>query len=221
MATEFDRARSTLDIQGILSKDALSGDLASLPPRWNNRTIEMIHELGADLIGDAITRRLVIEPSATRTVVHVESRVVTDTAARMNSPAYLATVRRRRCRKIGKLVAALAKKSRRDDFAAFTFKVVDEIRGLLSELTDVESEGNTREILRQIRDTFLDGGHDRYRDSKARDLVADIFERLSQFEEVSCDDVDEVWDELNESGIAAALPQLFVVGQGNTEPDGE
>jgi hypothetical protein len=114
----------------------------------------------------------------------------------------------------------LAKKARQDDFEAFTFKVLEEIRELLVQLTDVQREGNTREILRQIRDTFLDGGHERYRAPKARDLVAAIFERLSEADEVMPEDVDQVWDELYDGGLSAPLPAIFVVEEAKEHRDG-
>jgi hypothetical protein len=182
--------------------------------------IDVIHEIGSDLVGGTIRQERLVDPSDLPTLVSVASHVVTDTARRMNSPAYLATVRRRKCTKIKNMVASLAKKARRDDFEAFTFKVFEELRELLAQLTDVQREGNTREILRQIRDTCLDGGHERYRDAKARDLVASIFERLSEADEVTPEDVDQVWDELHDSGLSAPIPAVFTVAEGKEEADG-
>jgi hypothetical protein len=182
--------------------------------------IEVVHEIGSDLIGGTIRRQHLIDPSDSPTLVSFASHVVTDATQRMNSPEYLATVRRRKCTKIKNTVASLAKKARRDDFEAFTFKVFEELRELLAQLTDVQREGNTREILRQIRDTCLDGGHERYRDAKARDLVASIFERLSEADEVTPEDVDQVWDELHDSGLSAPIPAVFTVAEGKEEADG-
>jgi hypothetical protein len=149
-----------------------------------------------------------------------ESHVVTETASRRNSPAYLAAVRRRKCVTIRKMLASLAKKARRDDFEAFTFKVVDEIRELLIQLTTVQNEGNTREILRQIRDSFLDGGHERYRDPKARKLVESILKHLSEADELTPEDVDQVWDDLYDGGLSAPIPAVFTVEEGKEEADG-
>jgi hypothetical protein len=181
--------------------------------------INLVHEIGPDLVGGTIRQEHLVEPSDTPTLVAVDSRVVTDAACRLNSPQYLATVRRRRSTKIKDMFAALAKKARRDDFEVSALKVAEEIRELLVQLTDVQREGNTREILRQIRDTFFDGGHERYRDARARDLVASVFERLAEADEVTPDDVDQVWDELYDSGLSAPIPAVFAVAEENEEAD--
>ena len=182
--------------------------------------IDVVHELGSDLVGGTIRQEHLIDPSHSPTLVSIESHVVTDAARRLNSPQYLSSIRRRKSTKIKNMFTHLAKKAHRDDFEVFTLKVVEEIRELLVQLTDVPREGNTREILRQIRDTFLDGGHEQYRDAKARDLVASIFERLAEADEVTPDDVGEVWDEIYDGGISARIPAVFTVVEGKEEADG-
>lgn len=182
--------------------------------------MKLIHEMGSGLAGDTIKAECLVHPSDKPTLVSVESQVVTDAARRLNSPQYLASIRRRKSTKIKNMFTNLANKARRDDFVVFTMKVVEEIRELLIQLTDVHREGNTREILRQIRDTFLDGGHERYRDAKARDLVASIFKRLAEADGVTPDDVDRVWDELHDSGLSAPIPAVFTVAEAKEEADG-
>lgn len=203
---------------GLMAPDSGRGGhwWASQTP---TETITITHELGKDLAGSRTTRYLSVAPSDEPTIVAVTSQVVTESARRMNSPEYLATVRRRKCEAIEKMVFSLAKKAHRDDFAAFTFKVFDEIRELLGKLTVVPKEGNACEILRQIRDSFFDGGHERYRDPKARDLVRSILTRLSEAEDVTPEDVDEVWDELMDGGLAARFPAIFTVEEGKEEAD--
>jgi hypothetical protein len=203
------------------SKGAWSApDALSSFAQYGTVQIEVVHEIGSDLIGGTIRREHLIDPSDSPTLVSFASHVVSDATRRMNSPEYLATVRRRKCTKVMNNVASLAKKARRDDFEAFTFKVIEEIRELLAQLTDVQREGNTREILRQIRDTFLDGGHERYRDAKVRDMVASILVRLSEADEVTPDDVDQVWDELYDSGLSAPTHAIFAVAEAKEEADG-
>lgn len=182
-------------------------------------TITITHELEKDLAGSRITQNLLVAPSDVPTIVAVTSQVVTESARRMNSPEYLSTLRRRKCEAIEKMVFSLAKKAHRDDFGAFTFKVFDEIRELLGKLTVVPKEGNACEILRQIRDSFFDGGNERYRDPKAGDLVRSILTRLSEAEEVTPEDVDEVWDELMDGGMAARFPAIFTVEVGKEDED--
>jgi hypothetical protein len=177
-------------------------------------TIEIVHELGSDLAGTKATRFDELAPTDKPTVLKFASHVLVDSARRVNSPEYLASVRRRKSAKVTRMISSLAQKARRDDFEAFTFKVVEEVRGLLAQLTDVQSEGNTREILRQIRDTFLDGGHERYRDPKTRLLVEAIMTRLSESDDVTPEMVDRVWDELFDGGVTAPIAAVFTVEEG-------
>lgn len=200
------------------SWSASDAEMSAAQP--NKIQINLVHELGSDLVGGTIRQEHLVDPSDRPTLVSVGSHVVTDAARRLNSPQYLASIRRRKSTKIKNMFASLAKKAHRDDFEVSTLKVVEEIRELLVQLTDVQREGNTREILRQIRDTFLDGGHERYRDAKARDLIATIFERLAEADEVTPDDVDQVWDEIYDSGLSAPIPAVFAVAQGKEEADG-
>jgi hypothetical protein len=183
--------------------------------------LDLVHEIGGDLIGSSVRRDHLIDPSNVPTLVSVVSHVVSDAARGMNSPEYLATVRRRKTAKIKNAITSLTKKTRREDFAAFTFRIVEEIRDLLIQLNDVQREGNTREILRQVRDTFFDGGHERYLEDNTRELVASIFDRLSTADEVVPEDVDRVWDELYESGLSASIHPVFSVTPGNGTSGGD
>ena len=176
--------------------------------------VVIIHELGSDLAGSSVTKYVEVPATDTPMVLGFTSHVLTDSGGWMNSPEYLASVRRRKCAKVTRMISSLAQKARRDDFEAFTFRVVEEVRGLLAQLTDVQSEGNTREILRQIRDTFLDGGHERYRDPKTRLLVESILTRLSEFDEVTPEMVDQVWDELFDGGVTTPIAAVFTVEEG-------
>lgn len=181
---------------------------------WGGPNVVIIHEVGSDLAGSNVTKFVEVPASDMPIVLGFTSHVVTDSARRMNSPEYLASVRRRKCAKVTRMISSLAQKARRDDFEAFTFKVVEEVRGLLAQLTDVQSEGNTREILRQIRDTFLDGGHERYREPKTRLLVESILTRLSEVDEVTPEMVDQVWDELFDGGVTTPIAAVFTVEEG-------
>jgi 5,10-methenyltetrahydromethanopterin hydrogenase len=123
----------------------------------------------------------------------------------------LATIRRRKAARIETAIIGLEKRANRDDFEAYTFKVVEDIRDLLIQLAEVHREGNTREILRQIRDTFLDGGHEQYKKPHVRILVASVFQKLAEADEVTPEDVDRTWDELYDNEINAGIPAVMVV----------
>src|SRR5947207_381332 len=100
-----------------------------------------------------------IEPSVLPTLITVKSEIAATGAKALRSPAYLASVRRRWARNIAKNVADLEAQALRDDFAVATFPIVTSLRKVLTDiLVDAENEGNAREILRRLRDTFLNGG---------------------------------------------------------------
>ena len=184
-----------------------------------NLDFDFTHSMGTGLAGSTIRREHLIQPSDKPTLVRVNSTVETVGVAGLNSPQYLASIRRRKSIKIKNMFQPLAKKARLLDFELFTLGLVEEIRELLSQLREVHREGNTREILRLVRDTFLDGGHERYRDAKARYVVATIFERLSEADEVILDEVDRVWDELYDSGLSARMPAVFVAAHEKEQAD--
>jgi len=167
--------------------------------------------MGSDFLGGTVTREHVVSPSDSPTIVSISSSVVSTPAQRMNSPEYLATVRRRKAKTIGVAVAGLEKRAGGDDFEAYTYKIVEDIRALLIQLSEIHREGNTREILRQIRDTFMDGGHSQYKAPLVRKTVATILETLSVADEVTAEDVDRTWDLLFDRGIRASIPPIVVV----------
>jgi hypothetical protein len=172
--------------------------------------VDITHELGTDSVGSTITKEHFVFPSNAVTVVAVSSTVST-APKQMNSPEYLATIRRRKAARIENAIIGLEKRANRDDFEAYTFKVVEDIRDLLIQLAEVHREGNTREILRQIRDTFLDGGHEQYKKPHVRILVASVFQKLAEADEVTPEDVDRTWDELYDNEINAGIPAVMVV----------
>ena len=100
------------------------------------------------------------------------------------SPEYVATLRRKLADKIRSLVSGLAQEADRPDFAVATHPIVAAIRRALEQLSDAEFEGNAREILRQIRDSMMNGGWEKYRDTHVRDIAVQGARLLSTKDEV-------------------------------------
>jgi hypothetical protein len=71
---------------------------------------------------------------------------VGQSASKPPSSEYFATVRRRKAKSIQSSIAGLVEYAERDDFAAWTFPIIQQIKQLLDFLIDAEKEGNTREI---------------------------------------------------------------------------
>jgi hypothetical protein len=144
----------------------------------------IIHELGSDLQAEPQEVSVEIQPSKLPTRVVVKSEVRTEGAQKLRSAAYMATVRRRETKTLAHEVAALIQHARREDFGVCTFPVTERLKRLLATLSAAEQEGNTREILRRIRDSIQNGGWEVYRKPEVRNVVASLFDELSKLEEV-------------------------------------
>ena len=184
--------------------------------------LSLRHELDANGTGEPITEILMIPASRRPTLVEVTSSVCGESARRLSSPQYLASVRRRTCAKIALAVSRLEKYSDSENFNARASGVVESIRELIAKLLDAKEEGNSREILRQVRDTFLNGGWEDYRRPGPREAAATVMNRLANAEEETTpDDVDAAEAELENRGIRASLPRgLFaeVLSEEESEP---
>ncbi len=70
-------------------------------------------------------------------------------------------------------------------------------------------EGNTRELLRRLRDSLMNGGWDDYRRKQVRSLAETVLRYLGEAEVVSPTDVGRISGELDEAGLhTVALPLL-------------
>ena len=113
----------------------------------------------------------------------------------------MATVRRRKAARLAESVAELTKYSDRDDFAVWTYPVLQQIKDLLWTLADSQKEGNTREILRQLRDTFMNGGWESYRRSDACGLAIELLENLASAVEITPKDANAAFERLFRLGL--------------------
>ena len=123
-----------------------------------------------------------------------------------------AAIRRETCAEISEAVSRLEIHADIENFNARASDVAESIRDLIARLTDAKEEGNSREILRQARDTFLNGGWEDYRSPGLREAAARVLDRLANAaEDITPDGVDAAEAELEKGGIRASLPVgLFV-----------
>ena len=163
--------------------------------------IGVIHELGIGAEGMPVTEYRVIPPSQFHTLVTFKSQVVGQLPSQSPSVEYTATVRRRKARRLAESISELAAFCDRSDFTAWTFPVLKQIKDLILTLADAEREGNTREILRQLRDTFMNGGWEAYRRSDARTLAYAIVDHLANAVEVTPKDANAAFDKLCQLGL--------------------
>jgi hypothetical protein len=173
--------------------------------------IPVFHEIGWDLAGGVIETTRIIAPSRRPVAVKVVSEVVTKAVQRAQSPEYMGTIRRRRSGKIRAAVAGLAQHAERQDFVVCTYPILKEINELLIVLANSETEGNSREALRQIRNTLMNGGWNKYRTPAVRATVGHILAYLAEADEVVAQKVDEAFDQMDDAGldpVGAPLPEL-------------
>lgn len=165
-------------------------------------TAEVYHEFGLELEDRVEARAVEIDPQAPPVRVEFKSHVVFSGRRSLKSPAYLAVVRRREAAKIGRLVADLEQHADGDDFEVWTHEVLGILRRLIRKLSDaeedveIEHEGNSCEILRQLRDTLLNTGWQRYREEDIRSAAVEVLQRLASADEVTADDAYRAVDNL-------------------------
>ena len=138
------------------------------------------------------------------------------------SPNYQAALRRGRCVSLAKVLAVLERRAAEEDFVVYTHPVTDGLRTLLGELAESPSEGNTREILRRLRDTFLDGGWNHYREKKARQIASEVLIFLGRAERVTPEHADRFLDLMLEGGLKPmGMPLINFTNDDDDEEDEE
>ncbi|MHC4398609.1 MAG: hypothetical protein ACYTG0_02915 [Planctomycetota bacterium] len=186
---------------GGIGKTAIEATtVGSTSPSPVVQEVNLNLELGLPLEDQTAERVVDIDQAPTRLLVksHVRARG----AKGLRSPQYLATIRRREAGKIGGLIAELATHEGSEDFVAWTHEPLDELRRLIHRLTEAEEfsnpehEGNSCEILRQLRDTLLNTGWERYQESAVRDAAVKILQHLATADEVSADDAYDAMNQL-------------------------
>ena len=181
-----------------------AGDLS-----WNQTVVEQ----GSERVQVISWRRKAVAPL---TDLQVGTRP-------FSSTNYQASLRRRLCLGLARELGDLELRVAQDDLAVYTYPITDGLRKLLTELADSLTEGNTCEIIRRLRDTFLDGGWNQYRQQKARQAGVDILDFLGQAEKVSTEDADRFFDLLYESGLKPlSMPLLtFTLEDDEEDEEGE
>jgi transcriptional regulator with XRE-family HTH domain len=122
-----------------------------------------------------------------------------------------AAFRRAQARALAEAVAALERDAKREDFSACAYSLFSRLKETIAALTDAPREEDACEVFRQLRNTHLNGGWDRYRSRKVRRIVTGILNYLARAEEVTPDDVKAAFDKLLAAGlnpVGAPLPEL-------------
>jgi hypothetical protein len=189
--------------------EALGGTAVTRP-----EIIELYHERGTTYEDQTIEQTITfVKPPQSVTVrSHVKGRV----ADQLRSPTYLATVRRRLTKKIqGQIIDLASHASEDPGFATWTHGILEQLRIAIQKLSDAEEyavpehEGNSCEILRQVRDTLLNDGWMKYREPAVRKITAEILGRLAKADEVTSEDADWAFDQLLDAGLDPAVGPIL------------
>ena len=135
----------------------------------------------------------------------------------------LSALRRRKSKKIAAMIRDLGKHSGKREFPVWTQGVLEELRSLIRQLSDAEQfsereyEGNSCEILRQLRDTFLNSGWNSYREERVRSSAAAILDHLAIADELSVDDTERAMDQLLDMDLNPAVGLQLTHDEPETE----
>lgn len=150
-----------------------------------------------------------------RQLAGVASTAVSDIE---HSDEYLAAKRRRQAQAIYQSFSELSQHFDSEDFEAWTHRILDSVRHLLHALTKAQcqskfkSEGNSCEVLRQIRDSLMRVGWKKYRDHAARKAAMQAIEPLTELQDVGPDIADNAFDILTDAGLEAVLEPMMEAG---------
>ena len=122
----------------------------------------------------------------------------------------LGKVRRRKCRELSTSISDLAEHVGREDFVVCTYPILKRVNEFLVMLKDADGEGNAREILRQVRNTLMNGGWNKYRDPAVRQTATDVLNSLAEADQVLPQDVNTVFDRLYQAGLNPVGSPVFV-----------
>jgi hypothetical protein len=174
-----------------------------------NPTVEVAiaHSEDGPFEADIIEKR-VIPASTSPTPVVLRSRVSAQRATSVPSAGYTAVLRRRSVQSVLKALNDLSSKIDRPDISACTLPVVESVRDAIRSIQDADSEGNSREVLRQLRDTFLNGGWEQYRNAGAVDAARRVVQLLLG-DDVPASHPDESYKILTTAGLTPLSVPLF------------
>ena len=142
-----------------------------------------------------------------KTAITVRTHIIGSPLPSSPSPAFLAARRRERSKRIVKSIERLAERQDSEVFQVWTHETLTLTRQLIGYLDGAEQssdtirEGNACEVLRQVRDSFLNGGWERYREKRVRDAVCQALKNLASEEEVTAKFADECMDLFLDLGL--------------------
>ncbi|MCO8123411.1 hypothetical protein NHH03_16800 [Stieleria sp. TO1_6] len=164
----------------------------------------LVSEVGPSLDDAYLDDEFVVPPNIVPT--RVTFRAVTNMAAvrGSQSPAYVASRRRSRCRELAESIGNLQHNLQSIPLVVATQPILSEIKNLVASIQRIESEANTREILRQVRDTLLNGQWEKYQSVEVCRHIASVVEKLGHSLDVEFNEIDLCAAKLENLGFEIA-----------------
>jgi hypothetical protein len=164
--------------------------------------LDIFHELSDDFSALTVERKVLVRAGRRKdTLIKVRSQVVPTLPQRLRSPAYLGARRRALSKQLRAEVDRVELQVDREDFYVATYPIFDLIDTALRELQTATTEGNSREILRQIRDSLIDCGWEKYKAREARNAVREVLALLERLEVVEAQDARFSYGVLRDAGL--------------------
>jgi hypothetical protein len=120
---------------------------------------------------------------------------------RQSSVAYMAVIRRREAQAIREQFVQLEQNAQREDLVMMALPITSAIRDSLDRIAGAETEGNSREILRRLRDSLLNGGWNNYRSQEATRAAIEAIDFLSNANQVTPSDVRRLSSAMQAAGL--------------------
>lgn len=209
------------DLYFPLNRDQAADWIATeKAPSTSDFVVDVFHDIGtnADPI-QVIEESRTLPASNVPTRIKLRSVVASRTANR--SPEYFATIRRRRAGLIRSAIRQLSVHEGADDIFMHTGTILDAIRELLHALDGVKTEGNARQVLRYLRDSFLDGGWDAYKKATSVTKAVGVASLLADNESVTAKHADTAYDDLVEVGLEPVVLPAMRDEQAEGEANGQ
>ncbi|TWU06241.1 hypothetical protein [Stieleria varia] len=167
-------------------------------------TYQIINEVGP-LLKDSV-QEATFDLPANKFATTIKIRAVADASAARHgeSPNFVASIRRKECKSLAESVAAIPNRPSSVPAVVATQQLLRKLTLLIERIQSIATEANSREILRQVRDTFLDGQWDLYETPGTADKVAGILTKLSSLSRVEMADIKQSSRTLEQSGFLLA-----------------
>jgi len=170
-----------------------SGTLTGL----TNYEIPFVHEYPQ--AGRSVIRKEIeIPPSSEASKVVATSMVIVEPG--QHTPEYIAVIRRRLAHKLIEEIENLGKHAKREDFDVPASLVLQSIKEALQKLEAATTEGNAREVFRQLRDSMLDGRWKDYKLQAVRQVSSNILSDMGKLDRVDSSFYRDSYRKLKKAG---------------------